>query len=127
MENNDEALGPLIGQRVRDLRESRHMTQSKLSKESKIPQATLSRIENGGFQDLKGGTLVKLAKALRVSTDFLLGRIQEESPRLFIGADLGARTLLKIYNGLNEDSKRMLEYFSEFLVTKEREGKSYGR
>lgn len=119
----DDKLGPYTGKRVRELRESRNMTQADLHHFSGIPQATLSRIENGGFQDLKGRTLVILANSLRVSTDFLLGRIPEENPKLLAGVDLGSRTLLKMYFSLNDDSKRMLEYFAEFLETKEKEGK----
>ena len=67
---------------------------------------------------------MKLPTSLRVSTDYLLGRIPEENPRLLAGADLGARTLLKMYFDLSDDSKRMLEYYAEFLETKEKEGKA---
>ena len=109
-----------IGGRVRELREKRGLTQLDLTKATGLSQATISRIESGEFENLRGKTLVKLADSLRVTTDYLLGRTDKASPQHIFGVDLGAKALLKIYQDLDEDGKRMLGAFGEFLEMKSR-------
>ena len=107
-----------IGTRVKALRGQRGLTQIELKKATGLSQATLSRIESGEFQNLRGDTLVKLADSLRVTTDYLLGRSDSAAPKHAFGSDLGARALLKIYEGLDEDNKRTLGAFAEFIEMK---------
>ena len=54
-----------IGQRIRQLRESRTMTQSQLQSRSKVSRSYLSRIESGQMTPSLG-TLEKIAEALGV-------------------------------------------------------------
>lgn len=108
--------------RIKDLREQRGLTQRELSAATGRSQATLSRIENGEFKNIRGTTLTQLADSLRISTDYLLGRSDSTAPQHPLGADLGARALLEIYQGLDEEGKRTLGEFAEFLKTK-----SHGR
>ena len=54
-----------IGQRIRQLRESRSMTQSQLQARSKVSRSYLSRIESGQMTPSLG-TLEKIAEALGV-------------------------------------------------------------
>src|SRR6202453_4567710 len=54
-----------IGQRIRQLRESRSMTQSQLQSRSKVSRSYLSRIESGQMTTSLG-TLEKIAEALGV-------------------------------------------------------------
>jgi transcriptional regulator with XRE-family HTH domain len=63
-----------IGQALRDIRESRGMTESDLSRASGIPTSTISRIEHG--ETLSPGIIVvaRLCAAMRVSVDELLTR-----------------------------------------------------
>lgn len=59
------------GQKIRQLREEKKMSQDELAKSSNVSRATISFIENGTADDVKLGTLRKLAKALQVAiTDF---------------------------------------------------------
>lgn len=59
-----------IGQRVRELRKGKGLTQPQLAKQIGIDQSTLSDIERGaGFS---ADTLMGLAKALVVSADHLM-------------------------------------------------------
>lgn len=59
------------GQKIRQLREEKKMSQDELAKSSNVSRATISFIENGAADDVKLGTLRKLAKALQVAiTDF---------------------------------------------------------
>jgi transcriptional regulator with XRE-family HTH domain len=54
-----------IGQRIRQLRESRSMTQSQLQSKSKVSRSYLSRIESGQMTPSLG-TLEKISEALNV-------------------------------------------------------------
>ena len=54
-----------IGQRIRQLRESRGMTQSQLQSKSKVSRSYLSRIESGQMTPSLG-TLEKISEALNV-------------------------------------------------------------
>ena len=60
-----------IGQRIRQLRESRGMTQSQLQARSRVSRSYLSRIESGQMTPSLG-TLEKIAEALRRRSEPLL-------------------------------------------------------
>jgi transcriptional regulator with XRE-family HTH domain len=62
-----------IGDRLRQVREDRGWSQVVLSKRSGVHAMLISRIETKAKKDVNAGTLRKLAKALRVSGDYLLG------------------------------------------------------
>ncbi len=59
-----------IGQRIRQLRESRSMTQSQLQSRSKVSRSYLSRIESGQMTPSLG-TLEKISEALNVGLNRL--------------------------------------------------------
>lgn len=61
-----------IGQRLRALRFERGKTQDELAENSGVPQAHISAIERGEIQSPLGDTILKLADALQVTTDYLL-------------------------------------------------------
>lgn len=63
----------MLGERVRQRRSALGLTQEQLSAATGLKQFHISRIESGDIKDVKGETLVRLARALRVRTDFLLG------------------------------------------------------
>ena len=69
----------MIGERIRNTRISANMTQEQLAKISGLRQFHISRIEMGHIKELKSGTLVALAHALKVSTDYLLGLEESEA------------------------------------------------
>jgi len=54
------------------------LTQERLGKEIGQDQSYISRLERGEFTEITVTTLERLADALRVSTDYLLGRIEQE-------------------------------------------------
>lgn len=57
-----------IGQRIRELRESKHWTQAKLAEKSGIEPSNISHIERAATK-LSLPTLVNIANALEVSLD----------------------------------------------------------
>jgi transcriptional regulator with XRE-family HTH domain len=60
-----------VGQRVHALRHRKHWTMRQLASEAKVSSAFISQLENNQHQP-GSRTVVKLAQALGVSTDFLL-------------------------------------------------------
>ena len=72
--NNIKDLGvAIVKDRLKNARKTRDLRQSDLEEISGIPQNTISRIELGKNPDVLTSTLAALAKALNVSTDYLLG------------------------------------------------------
>ena len=70
----------LFGQRLKALREVRGWTQAELGEKAKTPPAMISHFETGVRSSASADTLVKLANALRVSIDYLLGRTDDPTP-----------------------------------------------
>ena len=64
----------IFGQRLREARTARGWTQEKLATKSGITAAVISHFETGTRQRASAANLVKLATALSVSVDYLLGR-----------------------------------------------------
>jgi transcriptional regulator with XRE-family HTH domain len=62
-----------IADRLRRVREDRGWSQVELSKRSGIHAMLISRIETKAKKDVNATTVRKLAQALRVSGDYLLG------------------------------------------------------
>ena len=62
----------MLGQRVRQRRRELDWTQEHLADLSGIPQYHLSAIERGRIKKINSDTLRSLARALRVSADWLL-------------------------------------------------------
>ena len=67
----------IFGRRLRQRRTLRGWTQEQLATESRVSAAVISHFETGTRQRASAANLVKLAKALSVSVDYLLGRTDE--------------------------------------------------
>jgi transcriptional regulator with XRE-family HTH domain len=103
---NSDFVANIFPQRLKEVRELRALSQSELAKKSNLQATAISHFETGGrapsFDNLR-----KLADALNVATDYLIGRTNElklagpESDNLFRGleqlseADLGAIRMMK--------------------------------
>ncbi|AKX95661.1 transcriptional regulator [Moorella thermoacetica] len=61
-----------IGKRIKELREKIGLTQEELAERVQISRSALANYESG-YREPKGEILVRFAKALNTSTDFLLG------------------------------------------------------
>jgi transcriptional regulator with XRE-family HTH domain len=62
-----------LGERVLILRRRLGFSQTDLAKASDLDKNTIARLEQGRVHDLSGVTIVRVARALQVSTDVLLG------------------------------------------------------
>lgn len=67
--------------RIGDIRTKRELTKKELSAMTGIAASQLTRIETGAIKTISSDILIKLAKALNVSTDFILGLTPIESPK----------------------------------------------
>lgn len=88
MENRNYLSGT-PAQRIKDRLDELHMTQAALAEQTGLPESTLSRIMQGRVQSIKSQDLARIARGLRVSTDFLLGLTPLPSPKSYELRDLG--------------------------------------
>lgn len=66
-------------QKIRDLREDKHLTQTQIAKILNCSQRIYSNYERGEV-DIPTQVLIKLAEFHRTSVDFLLGLTDEKRP-----------------------------------------------
>ena len=62
-----------VGQRLRQLREMSGWSQGELSRKANVPQAIISRVENGQQYGITLENARRLARALGVTIDLLAG------------------------------------------------------
>ena len=75
-----------LGQRIRTLREQKGWSVRELSRRANVRQATLSEIENGKRRDMTTETAKRIALALGVGVDFLIGTWEQEEDSEFLPA-----------------------------------------
>jgi transcriptional regulator with XRE-family HTH domain len=75
-------MPPTLGERVLLMRRRRGLTQRELAERAGINKNTISRLEQGDMKDLGGMLVAKIATALQVSTDYLLGMTEQEESHL---------------------------------------------
>ena len=115
---------------MKNLREARNdvgFTQKKLSELVGISQQSYSDYENGRtFPDEM--TLIKLANALNVSVDFLLGRTDDLGAPVTLHQDLTEeeRSFLELFRQLSRGERAQLLAFSAGLVGKKRPDTKFG-
>ena len=63
----------ILGQRILLLRRDRKLSQQALAEKAGISANTIARLERGDIQKIYSDNLDRLADALNVSTDYLLG------------------------------------------------------
>ena len=64
---------PTISKNIKKLRKAKDLSQDKLSRLADVSHATIIKIESGKNQNPTLDTLEKIAKALEVSVDELIG------------------------------------------------------
>jgi transcriptional regulator with XRE-family HTH domain len=70
-------INELIGERISQARTRRGWNQSELARRLEKPRQHLSQIEQGKQQP-RAELLIEIATVLGVSTDYLLGRVEDE-------------------------------------------------
>lgn len=107
--------------RLRGLREKRNITQVRLSTELEVSQETISAYENGKAEP-KIDKLIKIANFLNTSTDYLLGRIDDESPLVDLAnnvVDEQLNELINNYARLNKLQRKDLIWYNGIIENKD--------
>ena len=116
-----------LGDRIANLRKELDINQKELATKVRITEASLSRYENN-LREPKSEIIVRLAKALETSTDYLLGvndntKISKEDKLIIENLSVSEKTkklLEKIYSLEKEDREaieKMIDnaYLKRFL------------
>jgi transcriptional regulator with XRE-family HTH domain len=109
-----------LGQRVKARREKLCMNQLELATAARIAQATISRVEAGEVEQLKSDALKRLAEALRVTVDYLVGRTDRLTSDDVVEADPQAKTIFRGYEKLSRSGQEQVAKFVRFLQQQER-------
>ncbi|HGE71530.1 TPA: XRE family transcriptional regulator [Candidatus Poribacteria bacterium] len=101
-----------ISERIKNLRVNLKMTQTQLAKNAGLTSAAISQFE-AGTRKPSFDALSKLANAFNVSTDFLLGKKEEDQKEIQI-ADEYIEMIRNIMN-FSEENKQLMFEFYEFV------------
>ncbi len=107
--------------RIRELREKRNVTQVRLGTELEVSQETISAYENGKAEP-RLDKLIKIANFLNTSTDYLLGRIDDESSLVDLSnnvVDEQLNELINNYARLNNLQRKDLIWYSGIIENKD--------
>lgn len=62
-----------LGKRLQAARKRKGLTQEQLARQAGVALNTITRLEQGHMQQIRSESLYKLAKALEVTSDYLIG------------------------------------------------------
>jgi transcriptional regulator with XRE-family HTH domain len=105
-------MSEIFSKRLKKIREEKKLSQAELAQKADLQTAAISHFETGqrkpSFDNLK-----RLADALNVSVDFLLGREFKES------GDIAER-LFRDFEKLSTNDQQKMQEFAEFLAKKDK-------
>ena len=78
-----------IRDRIQDLMKSRKVTQAELAAKIGCSESALSRFISGKTDKLGDESIIRIARAFEVSTDFLLGEVDEPDRKNYDISELG--------------------------------------
>jgi transcriptional regulator with XRE-family HTH domain len=105
-----QAPSETFAQRLKSAREFRKLTQAELAEKAKLPASSVAHFEAGSRKP-SFDTLRRLATALEVTTDYLLGRVDD--PELTEAADPLFRDVGKLTGQDRELAKDFLKMLAE--------------
>jgi len=106
---NEKQPSDIFSERIRSERKKLGLEQAELAVKAGLPATSISHFE-GGTRKPSFDNLRRLAQALRVSTDYLLGRV--DSPEMTKQSDPLYRDIQK----LTEDDRQLAESFMQMLA-----------
>ncbi|HQV55377.1 MAG TPA: helix-turn-helix transcriptional regulator [Chitinophagaceae bacterium] len=105
-----------IGERIKELRVQKKLTQTDLAKLVKLTYIQIGRYE-ANKSNPSADVLQRLAHALDTTTDFLMKGTEDEA----VAAQLSDKELLKQYKQveqLNQEDKHLVKTFIDAFLTK---------
>ena len=111
----------LVGQRIRQLRKSRHLTQADLSSRIGIAQSDLSRMENGEYK-VGLDTLFRILQVLELSMSRFFEEPDPEPAEPFEDSEAPqeAQALIADFQELDEGARREVRDFISFKKQQQR-------
>lgn len=79
MSGKKKQINPIIGKRIKQVRENLPMEQQELAKRMGLTKSAMSKVESGAV-DVNSSSLEKYSKILGVSVNYLLGVTNDPSP-----------------------------------------------
>jgi transcriptional regulator with XRE-family HTH domain len=113
----DKTSTDIFCKRLKNARELRGYSQDDLAKRARMPSSSIAHFETGrkpSFDSLK-----RLAIALEITTDYLLGRV--DSPELAQDGDPLFRDMAKLTGHDREIAKDFLEMLTKRKARKEKD------
>ena len=106
-------MSEIFSKRLKKIREEKKLSQADLAKKAGLQPAAISHFETGqrkpSFDNLK-----RLANALNISIDYLLGRKIKDAGDI-------AEKLFRNFEKLSTDDQQRMKDFAEFLAQKDKE------
>ena len=103
---------------LRRLRESKNITQTRLSVEIEVSQEIFAHYEIGGSKP-NVENLIKIADYFNCSTDYLLNRTNNPKINKDLKNDEATEILYK-YDSLSKEDKKHLNCFLDYLYNKQK-------
>ena len=105
-------MSEIFSKRLKHIREEKKLSQAELAQKAELQTAAVSHFETGqrkpSFDNLK-----RLADALNVSVDYLLGREIKDSGDI-------AEKLFRDFEKLSTNDQQKIKEFAEFLAKKDK-------
>ena len=95
------------GERICELRKSRNLTQDQLAELASLNRVTIAKYESGRVEP-GAKALSRIADALEVSTDVLLGRSEEPQEQIERPLTIEARTVSAGMDKLPKEQREMI-------------------
>ena len=104
----------LVGQRIRQIRKSRHLTQADLAARIGVTQSDLSRMENGEYK-VGLDTLFRILQVFELSmSHFFEEPASGDAPRVFAGENADVAAPFEDWAALPAEARREVSEFIAF-------------
>lgn len=113
----EDTLAKQIGTRIKDERKKRNMTQKELADKVDISPAAINQFEKG-VKKPSSEVLTKIAKALDISTDYLL---TERGDQIFVDEEV--KTAFRGFKSLSEEDRETILKNIRFLLKEKSKSK----
>ena len=104
-------MSDIFAKRLKSIRTLRSLTQSELGEKSGLPTSSVAQFETNARKP-SFDTLRKLSKALEVSTDYLLGNVDE------LNTPAAGNALFRNYEKLTSHDQELLENIALMMAQK---------
>ena len=124
---NTEQSRKRFRERLRDWRLKRGLTQDELARKADVPTVSVSHFETG-HRFPNAESLRRLADALGVSADYLLGRVKEPTGEDLQAADPEIAVLFRRFQGMSQEAREQVKQLFETVdaMAKKKRRRSHG-